>query len=61
VLDDRRRLCLPNADSLELPATARIVLELTDLAPASPASATSCGVALWFMPRTNLCMQQAAK
>eukprot|EP00020_Sapocribrum_chincoteaguense_P005233 CAMPEP_0170750326 /NCGR_PEP_ID=MMETSP0437-20130122/10871_1 /TAXON_ID=0 /ORGANISM="Sexangularia sp." /LENGTH=153 /DNA_ID=CAMNT_0011089313 /DNA_START=1 /DNA_END=459 /DNA_ORIENTATION=+ len=49
LLDDNRVLTLPNGERLALPPTVRILFEVEDLAHATPATVSRCGM-LWFSP-----------
>ena len=45
VLDDTRTLCLPNSERIKLDsATMRMLFEVEDLAQASPATVSRCGM-----------------
>ena len=45
MLDDNCTLCLPNSERIKLnPNTMRMVFEVADLAVASPATVSRCGM-----------------
>lgn len=45
VLDDTRTLCLPNSERIRLDSsTMRVLFEVGDLAKASPATVSRCGM-----------------
>ena len=45
VLDDTRTLCLPNSERIRLDSnTMRMLFEVGDLAKASPATVSRCGM-----------------
>ncbi|KAL3154307.1 hypothetical protein ABBQ32_013792 [Trebouxia sp. C0010 RCD-2024] len=53
VLDDNCTLCLPNGERLKLnPGTMRMLFEVADLAVASPATVSRCGMV--YVPPDNL-------
>jgi dynein heavy chain, axonemal len=44
VLDETKSLCLANGERVRVPDTVRIIFEVSDLAGASPATITRCGI-----------------
>ncbi|KAK9823491.1 hypothetical protein WJX72_003121 [[Myrmecia] bisecta] len=65
VLDDNCTLCLPNGERIKLnPATMRMIFEVADLAVASPATVSRCGMVyvtpeeLGWMPYVTTWLEQ---
>ncbi len=53
VLDDNCTLCLPNGERIKLnPVTMRMLFEVQDLAVASPATVSRCGMV--YVPPEDL-------
>jgi len=50
-LDDNKILTLPSGERLNVPNNLRIMLEVTDLHHATPATVSRCGM-IWFSPDT---------
>lgn len=52
VLDDNKMLCLPDGKRIKLPTSFTMLFEVQDLAVASPATVSRCGMV--FLEKTNL-------
>ena len=52
VLDDNKMLCLANGQRIKLPQTFTMLFEVNDLAVASPATVSRCGMV--YLDSTSL-------